>query len=115
MNNYRSKRSVLALAIAAALVILVALPVSAGGFARGVVVLVEDDGTEYYLAGEPVGLGSDVPGHYWVKAGPNQVVGKHYNTGPLGSPFEEKGWSSDAPDGELLYIVHGIIDTWTLA
>jgi hypothetical protein len=24
-----------------------------------------------------------------------------------------QGWSSDTPDGELLYIVHGIIDTWT--
>lgn len=43
-------------------------------------------------------------------AGKNQLVGKHYNTGPFGV---ESFWSSDAPDGELLYIVHAIIDTWT--
>ena len=43
-------------------------------------------------------------------AGPNQLVGKHYNTGPFGAP---KWWSSDAPDGELLYIVHAIIDAWS--
>ena len=43
-------------------------------------------------------------------ASPNQLVGKHYNTGPFGAP---SWWSSDAPDGELLYIVHAIIDTWT--
>ena len=51
------------------------------------------------------------PGHYWVKAGKNQVVGKHYNSGPFGA---SKWWSSDAPDGEYLYKVHGIIDTWSL-
>ena len=39
------------------------------------------------------------------------LVGKHYNTGPFGAP---KWWSSDAPDGEYLYKVHAIIDTWTL-
>jgi hypothetical protein len=53
----------------------------------------------------------DVPGHYWVLAGPNKVVGKHYNTGPFGEP---KWWSSDAEDGALLYIVHGIFDTWSV-
>lgn len=41
---------------------------------------------------------------------PNKLVGKHYNTGPFGA---SKWWSSDAPDGELLYIVHVIIDEWT--
>ena len=40
-----------------------------------------------------------------------QLQGKHYNTGPFGM---SKWWSSDADDGELLYVVHGIIDVWTL-
>jgi selenium-binding protein 1 len=52
----------------------------------------------------------DIPGHYWVLVGPNQLVGKHYNTGPFGAP---QWWASDAADGELLYIVHAIIDDWT--
>ncbi|MFP4622142.1 MAG: hypothetical protein ACLFM7_12585 [Bacteroidales bacterium] len=51
-----------------------------------------------------------MPGHYWVQSGLNKLVGKHYNTGPFGTP---KWWSSDAPDGELLYMVHAIIDKWT--
>ncbi|MFB0558751.1 MAG: hypothetical protein ACETVY_06515 [Candidatus Bathyarchaeia archaeon] len=80
------------------------------GFVHGIVITV--DGEDYYLAGAPDGPGGaiDVPGHYWVQAGPVQLVGKHYNTGPFGAP---QWWSSDAPDGELLYTVHGIIDTWT--
>ncbi len=52
----------------------------------------------------------DVPGHSWAIAGPDRLVGKHYNTGPFGAP---NWWSSDAPDGELLYMVHATIDTWT--
>ncbi|NIW44978.1 MAG: hypothetical protein GWN14_01535 [candidate division Zixibacteria bacterium] len=84
--------------------------VSAGGFEHGVVFLV--DGEEYYMAGAPDGPGGaiDIPGHTWVQAGPDQVTGKHYNTGPFGAP---QWWSSDAPDGSLLFIVHGIFDTWT--
>ncbi len=80
------------------------------GFVHGITVDV--DGEDYYLAGAPDGPGGafDIPGHYWVQAGPRQLVGKHYNTGPFGAP---SWWSSDAPDGELLYKVHGIIDTWT--
>ena len=81
------------------------------GFHSGVVLNV--DGDDYYFMGPPIEEGADeldVPGHEWVVAGPDRVVGKHYNTGPFGAP---KWWSSDAPDGELLYIVHGIIDTWT--
>ncbi len=64
------------------------------------------------MAGAPDGPGGayDIPGHYWVLAGKNQLVGKHYNTGPFGAA---QWWSSDAPDGELLYIVHAIIDTWS--
>jgi selenium-binding protein 1 len=80
------------------------------GFTRFLVLTL--DGNDYYLAGAPEGPGGaqDVPGHYWVLAGHNQLIGKHYNTGPFGMP---QGWSSDAPDGELLYVVHAIIDTWT--
>jgi selenium-binding protein 1 len=53
---------------------------------------------------------TDIPGHEWIQAGPNKVVGKHYNTGPFGAP---QWWSSDTPDGALLYKVKGIIDTWS--
>ncbi len=80
------------------------------GFVHGIVITV--DGEDYYLAGAPDGPDGafDVPGHYWVRAGPLQLVGEHYNIGPFGAP---QWWSSDAPDGELLFIVHGIIDMWT--
>ena len=92
------------------LTLLLATPISARkGFVHGIVINVE--GEDYYLAGAPDGPGgaTDIPGHYWVMAGPNQLVGKHYNTGPFGAA---QWWSSDAPDGELLYIVHAIIDIW---
>jgi len=83
---------------------------AAAGFERGIVLDV--DGVDYYLAGAPDGPGGsiDIPGHSWVAAGPDQLVGKHYNTGPFGAP---QWWSSDAPDGELLYVVHGVIDLWS--
>ena len=80
------------------------------GFVHGLVV--DIDGVDYYFAGAPDGMDGaiDVPGHHWVQAGPKKVVGKHYNTGPFG---KDSWWSSDAGDGALLYIVHGIIDTWS--
>lgn len=83
---------------------------NAGGFRHGPVLNV--DGTDYYLAGAPDGPDGafDIPGHYWVIGGAGQLVGKHYNTGPFGAP---QWWSSDAPDGALLYIVHGVVDEWT--
>ena len=104
------RKNLLILALVAALVALVALPVSAGGFVHGIVIDV--DGEDYSLAGAPDGPGGeiDVPWHYLVQAGPRQLVGKHHNTGPFGA---SSWWSSDAPDGELLFVVHGIIDTWT--
>jgi selenium-binding protein 1 len=84
--------------------------VLAQGFVHGIVITV--DGEDYYLAGPPDGPGGamDVPGHDWVQAGPQKVIGKHYNTGPFGAP---QWWSSDAPDGEFLYEVDGRIDMWT--
>lgn len=80
------------------------------GFIQGIVL--DIDGEDYYLAGPPIGPNgeSDVPGHYWVKAGKDKLVGKHYNTGPFGA---SQWWSSDAPDGELLFKVDAIIDEWT--
>jgi len=103
-------RKALSVGLFVVLTLLLATPVSARkGFVHGIVINV--DGMDYYLAGAPDGPGgaTDIPGHYWVMAGPNQLAGKHYNTGPFGAA---QWWSSDAPDGELLYIVHAIIDTW---
>lgn len=85
------------------------------GFVHGIVV--EIDGEDYYFAGPPLDpddheSARDVPGHYWVQSGHDRLMGKHYNTGPFGAP---EWWSSDADDGELLYIVEGIIDEWTEA
>ena len=56
------------------------------GFHSGIVLQV--DGEDYYLMGPPIEEGSDVldvPGHEWVVAGPDRVVGKHYNAGPFGA------------------------------
>ena len=94
-----------------ALAAVLALPVSADGFTRGIVINV--DGADYYLAGPPDAPDGarDVPGHYWAQAGPDKIVGKHYNTGPFGA---DSWWSSDAGNGEFLFKVDGIIDTWTL-
>lgn len=83
---------------------------NAGGFLHGPVL--EIDGVAYYLAGAPDGPGGafDIPGHDWIVGGNGELSGKHDNVGPFGAP---QWWSSDAPDGGLLYIVHGIVDTWT--
>lgn len=81
-----------------------------GGFEHAPVIDV--DGEDYYPAGAPDGPdgATDVPGHVWQQAGRNRLVGKHFNTGPFGA---SEWWSSDAGDGELLYVVNGIIDTWS--
>jgi hypothetical protein len=109
-SRLNSRKSLLVLAVVAALTILTVVPVGAQGFTHGIVVNV--DGDDYYLMGPADGPNGemDVPGHYWVLAGKDQLVGKHYNTGPNGAP---SWWSSDAPDSELLYVVKGQIDTWT--
>lgn len=83
-----------------------------GEFVHGPVVMI--DGEEYYLApGAPDGPNgaTDIPGHYWRQITDDRLQGKHYNTGPFG---KSKWWSSDAPDGALLYVVQGIIDTWSM-
>jgi selenium-binding protein 1 len=80
------------------------------GFVHGIIVEIDDE--DYYFAGPPDGPNgeNDVPGHYWHIAGKNKVNGKHYNSGPYGA---SNWWSSDAEDGDFLYMVHGIIDIWT--
>ncbi len=98
------------LAMAAASLLAAVPSAGADGFTHAPVIDV--DGEDYYLAGAPDGPDGaiDIPGHYWVQAGPRALAGKHYNTGPFGAP---QWWSSNAPDGELLYVVHGVIDTWS--
>ena len=75
--------------------------------------VVNIDGKDYYLAGAPDGPNgaTDIPGHSWIEVRPNVLTGRHVNTGPFG---KSKWWSSDAPDGALLYKVQGIIDTWSM-
>jgi hypothetical protein len=71
ISKSRSKKNVLVL-VAAALFIWATLPVGAKGFTHGIVIDV--DGEDYYLAGAPDGPDgtTDIPGHYWEQAGPNQ-------------------------------------------
>lgn len=106
----RFRKFAAALLAVLALALVAVLPAAAEGFSHAPTVYV--DGEAYYFAGAPDGSGGaqDIPGHYWMQAGPDQLVGKHYNTGPFGAP---QWWSTDAPDGELLYTVHAIIDTWS--
>jgi len=80
-------------------------------FVHGIVVKI--DGKPYYFGGpEDNGDGSqDVPGHSWVKVGRHHYIGHHENTGPAIDP--ESWWSSDAGDGELLYVVEARIDSWS--
>ncbi|MDH5392006.1 MAG: hypothetical protein OEY11_02345 [Gammaproteobacteria bacterium] len=80
-------------------------------FERGIIVKV--DGKDYRLAGvadTDNGI-TDVPGHEWAVVDDEELVGRHYNTGPFGA---SNWWSSDASDGALLYAVRGIIDDWSI-
>lgn len=105
-----SKQLMVALALVALVAVMV-VPISASGFDRWPVITL--DGEDYYWVGVPDGPDgeTDVPGHHWVQAGPRKFVAKHYNTGPFGAP---QWWSSDAPDGALLYVAQVVIDEWTL-
>jgi hypothetical protein len=73
-------------------------PVATKAFVHGIIINV--DGVNYYLAGAPDGPGgaTDIPGHYWTQASPNQLGGKHYDEAHFGaaqcwssSPMTEKG------------------------
>lgn len=113
-DRVRTRMGVLAVTAVAMLglvaLVTAATPAPAVGFTHGIVIMV--DGDAYYLAGAPDGPegAMDIPGHYWVQTGPNELQGKHFNTGPFGA---ERWWSSDAADGQLLYVVRGIVDTWS--
>jgi selenium-binding protein 1 len=78
------------------------------GYTRGLVYHL--DGQDYYLDGPMEGGARDIAGHDWKMLPDGTVAGRHFNTGPFGKP---KYWSSDAEDGQLLYRIHGIIDTWS--
>ena len=72
----------------------------------------ELDGEDYFLHGPLEGGTRDLPGHDWLLLGGDWFVGRHFNTGPFDL---RQWWSSDAEDGQLLYIVIGKIDTWSEA
>jgi hypothetical protein len=79
-------------------------------FVHGIKIKV--DGRDYYLAGPADGPNgeNDIPGHDWRIKGNKRFEGRHYNTGPFGA---SSWWSSDADDGQLLYLVDAVVDTWT--
>jgi hypothetical protein len=114
MKGRRTMKRLVKITIIPALMICIAgLSLGSGSgkvFTHGIIIPV--DGEDYYLAGAPDGPNGefDIPGHYWVMLGENELAGKHFNTGPNGAA---NWWSSDAGDGELLYNVDAIIDTWS--
>ncbi len=79
-------------------------------YVHGIVVNV--DSVDYYFNGPPDGPGGakDIPGHYWKQVGPDELEGRHYNTGPFGMA---QWWTYGAKDGQLLFMVDAIIDEWT--
>ena len=115
-------RKVVGLGLFVSFITLLAMPAFAApkwdknphGFVHGIVVYV--DGQSYYFDGPPIEEGAeakDVPGHTWVQTeeDPYRVVGRHYNRGPFGAP---SWWAPDEPNGVLLYLVHGIIASWSM-
>lgn len=69
------------------------------------------DGQAYFLNGFPEGPSGElaIPGHEWVRVGPNKWLGTHVNTGPLGAP---QWWTSNAEDGALLWVVQLFVQDW---
>jgi hypothetical protein len=109
-GKHSLSKYLLALVAIAALAALFAVPASADGWVRGIVLTV--DGKDYYMVGAPDAPSGayDIPGHSWMQTAPNRVVGLHYNTGPFGAP---SWWATQETDGKLLFTVEGIIDTWS--
>ena len=112
------RKSLVGLAVFTALAVVLLVPASAHEeqFEQGIVLGIDD--AFYYLDGPPLGPNGekDVPGHYWMPVGKNQLLGLHFNSGPVGPEGPVASWwSSDAPDGALLYFVIGTIDTWSPA
>ena len=97
-------------AILFALALMPASSTSAQDFQHGI--MIDLDGEYYYLAGPPDGPdgATDIPGHSWISVGNDQLMGRHYNTGPFDAA---SWWATGEEDGILLYSVHGIIDMWT--
>ncbi|MGD1834208.1 MAG: hypothetical protein ACPKQO_00620 [Nitrososphaeraceae archaeon] len=73
---------------------------------------VDIDGVKYYFDGpaDAYNGSKDAPGHYWWQDTPTHLYGLHFNIGPFG---EEKWWSSDAKENEILFFVDAIIAPWT--
>ena len=108
MNIRLTKQFVVGVAVLALSVLVVS--VTAAHFVPGLAIPL--DGEDYYLSGAPVGSegAQDVPGHEWEQITASELVGRHFNTGPGG---KAQWWSSDADDGQLLWVVNGVIDTWS--
>ncbi len=76
-------------------------------------------GPELQLPGSPeqVGQPQDVPGHCWKLSLPVgdkiRLIGKHFNTGPLGAGGPARFWSSDAGNHQQLYWVDIVIARWS--
>jgi hypothetical protein len=118
LNGLKVKRKTISILVMIAVVL--AIPFALGSptssknpkaFINGIVVTYE--GQDYYFKGAPTGPSpaQDVPGHWWIQVGNNQVVGRHYNDG---GPAPGAMWAPAEETGILLYTVHGIIAPATL-
>jgi len=69
------------------------------------------DGQYYVFDGPADGKNGakDIPGHFWIQAG-NNLIGKHFNTGPFGA---KSWWAKQTKDAALLYYVIGEINEWS--
>lgn len=76
-------------------------------------------GAELQLPGSPdqIGQPQDIPGHCWKLSFPlgnrPRLIGKHFNTGPVGGGSPSRFWSSNAGSHQHLYWVDVMIDRWS--
>jgi hypothetical protein len=63
------------------------------------------------------GQPQDLPGHCWKLSLPlgskPRLIGKHFNTGPLGAGSPPLFWSSNAGNHQQLFWVDVVIDRWS--
>ena len=78
-------------------------------FLHGIALEIDEE-TWYFVGPGSVEGSIDVPGHTWVRTGPNRVKGRHYNVGPWMAPAGAPWWASEEPHGVLLFMVDGIMD-----